>query len=151
MSLKIIVAIARNGVIGCEGRMPWHLPEDLKHFKELTMGRTVVMGRKTFESIGKPLPGRTNVVVTRQQDFETQGVQVVHSLAEAVAKYPDAFIIGGAEVYRQALPLADELYITRIEADYEGDTKFPEFDPADWKLVSSEPHEKFGYFYYLKS
>lgn len=131
--------------------MPWHLPEDLKHFKELTMGRTVVMGRKTFESIGKPLPGRTNVVVTRQQDFETQGVQVVHSLAEAVAKYPDAFIIGGAEVYRQALPLADELYITRIEADYEGDTKFPEFDPADWKLVSSEPHEKFGYFYYLKS
>ncbi len=135
MSLKVIVAIARGGVIGCRGRMPWHLPEDLRYFKEVTMGGVVVMGRKTFESIGRPLPGRINVVVTRQADFAPPGVEVAHSLEEAVERHPDAFIIGGAEIYRQAMPMAGELYITEIDADYEGDTRFPEYDRAEWQLA----------------
>jgi dihydrofolate reductase len=130
--------------------MPWHLPEDLKRFKQLTMGGTVVMGRKTFESIGKPLPGRTNVVITRRDDFHPEGTEVVHSLDEAARKYPDAFIIGGAEIYRQALPLADELYITKIHAGYRGDTKFPKNDLRHWRRVSSEDHGSFEFTVYKK-
>ncbi len=119
--------------------MPWHLPEDLAYFKRTTMGHTVVMGRKTFESIGRPLPGRTNVVITRNLDFRAPAeVKVFHSLPEAIAVYPDSFVIGGAEIYRQALPLANELYITYIDAEYEGDVQFPRFDPAEWHEVSSE-------------
>jgi dihydrofolate reductase len=100
------------------------------------------MGRRTFESLGRPLPNRTNVVVTRREDYRPEGVEVVHSLEEAVRKYPDAFVIGGAEIYRQALPLANELYITKIDAAYKGDTYFPEWDPDEWRLASSEYHER---------
>jgi len=140
--ISIIVAVSRGGVIGAAGRMPWHIAEDLRYFKRVTMGAAVVMGRRTFESLGRPLPGRTNVVVTRDGAFAAEGVAVVHSLEDAVRDYPDAFIIGGGDIYRQAMPLADRLYITRIEADYEGDTHFPEWSAAEWRLVSSEPHER---------
>lgn len=139
--ISIIVAIAHGGVIGCKGSMPWHIAEDLRMFKRVTMGGTVVMGRKTFESIGRPLPGRTNVVVTRRGDFAHEGVEVVHSLEEALRKYPDAIIIGGAEIYREALPFADRLYLTRIHASYEGDTRFPDWDTGEWTLMSTERHE----------
>jgi dihydrofolate reductase len=122
--------------------MPWHLTEDLRYFRRLTLGRVVVMGRKTFESIGRPLPGRTNVVVTRNPDFRPEGVEVAGSLYGAVENHPDAFIIGGADIYRQALPLADRLYITNIDADFEGDTRFPEWNPAGWTLTSTERHER---------
>jgi dihydrofolate reductase len=130
--------------------MPWHIPEDLKYFKRLTMGGTVVMGRKTFESIGKPLPGRTNVIVTRQRDYRPEGTEIVHSLEEAVRKYPDAFIIGGAEIYRQALPLADTLHITKIYASYRGDTRFPKTDLRKWRRVSSENHCEFEFAVYSR-
>ncbi|MDR2894226.1 MAG: dihydrofolate reductase [Alistipes sp.] len=140
--LKIIVATAKDGVIGLGGKMPWHIAEDLQYFKRVTLGHTVVMGRKTFESLGRPLPGRTNVVITRNESFAPAGVEVAHSLEEAAHNHPDAFIIGGADIYRQALPLAGELYITHIDADYEGDTRFPEWNPAEWIPVSSEWHER---------
>ena len=148
--ISLIVAIAKNGVIGCEGKMPWHIPEDLRYFKRLTTGHTVIMGRKTFESLGRPLPNRTNVVVTRQKDYRPEGVEVVHSLEEAVAKHPDAFVIGGAEIYRQALPLADELYITKVHASYKGDTKFPKTDLRHWRRISSENHGSFEFVVYSR-
>ncbi len=140
--ISLIVAIANNNVIGASGGMPWHISEDLRYFKRVTTGHTVVMGRKTFESLGRPLPGRTNVVVTRQTDFRHEGVEVVHSLDQAERKYPDAFVIGGAEIYRQALPFAEQLYITKIDADFEGDTLFPQWNEAEWRLVCSERHAR---------
>ncbi len=138
--ITIIAAVAANGVIGDKNRLLWHISEDLKHFKALTTGHPVVMGRKTFESLGRPLPGRSNVVITRQR-IDIPGCTVVHSLAEAVALFaPDEeiFIIGGAQIYAAALPLADRLCLTRVERAYEGDTRFPEWDPARWRLTSSE-------------
>jgi dihydrofolate reductase len=150
MSLRVIVAMAENGVIGAGGKMPWHIPEDLAYFKRLTTGHVVVMGRKTFESLGRPLPGRTNVVVTRNRDWTADGALVVHSLGEAVRKYPDAFVIGGAEIYREALPLADELYITKIRAAYRGDTKFPKTDLRRWRRVFSEDHGSFEFTVYSR-
>ena len=150
MSLKIIVAIARGGVIGRDGKMPWHIPEDLQYFKRTTTGHAIVMGRKTFESLGRPLPNRTNVVVTRQKDYRPEGVEVVHSLEEAVRKYPDAFVIGGAEIYRQALPLADKLYITKIHATYKGDTYFPKTDLRRWRRICSEDHGHFEFAVYSR-
>lgn len=139
--LSIIVAVAQNGVIGDRNRLIWHISEDLRHFKALTSGHPVIMGRKTFESLGRPLPNRTNVVITRQ-NMEIPGCRVVHSLDEALALFPDpaeeVFIIGGAQVYAQALPLADRFYLTRVERDYEGDTRFPAWDADAWRLVSSE-------------
>jgi dihydrofolate reductase len=142
MSLRIIVAVADGGVIGAGGGMPWHISEDLQYFKRTTTGHAVVMGRRTFESLGRPLPNRTNVVVTHREDYRPEGVEIVHSLEEAVRNYPDAFIIGGAEIYRQAMPLADELYLTRVHAAFDGDVYFPEWDRAEWTLVSSEYHER---------
>ncbi len=143
--ISIIVAIARNGVIGGDNRLLWHISEDLRRFKALTTGHPVVMGRKTWESLGRPLPGRTNVVLTRQLDFAPEGAVVVHSLEEAVRMFPpqeEVFIIGGGELYAQALPLADRLYITTVEADYEGDVRFPEWDQSQWQLTSRELHER---------
>jgi dihydrofolate reductase len=122
--------------------MPWHISEDLQYFKRVTTGHVVVMGRRTFESLGRPLPGRTNVVVTRRADLRLEGVTVVHSLQEAVRMFPDAFIIGGGEIYAAAMPLADKLYITRIDAEWEGDTRFPDWNEGDWQLVSTERHER---------
>ena len=138
--LSLIVAVAQNGVIGDRNALLWHISEDLKHFKALTSGHPVVMGRKTYESLGRPLPNRTNVVISRQE-LEIPGCRVVHSLDEALALFPgdeEVFIIGGAQIYAEALPRADRFYLTRVFHAYEGDTRFPEWDEAQWRLVSSE-------------
>ena len=142
--ISIIVAVAQNGVIGCENRLIWHIREDLQRFKRLTTGHPVVMGRKTFESLGRPLPNRTNVVITRQTEYAPQGVEVVHSLEEAIGMFPaseEIFIIGGAEIYRQAMPRADRFYLTEVCRDYEGDVCFRAWDREEWELVSEERHE----------
>ena len=142
MKLSIIAAMSLNRVIGRENRLPWRLPSDWARFKKLTMGHCLVMGRKTFESIGRPLPGRTTVVLTRQRDYAPPGVQVAQSLEEALAMATgdEVFITGGSEIYRQTLPRAERLYLTLIKATLEGDTYFPEFAEADWPLVSQQDH-----------
>ncbi|WP_300107248.1 dihydrofolate reductase [uncultured Alistipes sp.] len=148
--IAIIVAVAENGVIGSENRLLWHISEDLKHFKTVTTGHPVVMGRKTFKSLGRPLPNRRNVVITRQ-DLQIEGVEVVHSLDEALALFsPDeqVFIIGGAQIYAQALPLADTFFLTRVYHPYEGDTRFPVWDEREWTRVECtrfECGEKYPY------
>jgi dihydrofolate reductase len=149
--VSLVVAAAANGVIGRENRMPWHLPEDLAHFKRLTLGHPVVMGRKTYESIvetlGKPLPGRTNIVVTRQAGFEAPGCVVSRSLDAALAaarESEEVFVIGGAELYRLALERADRVYLTRIHAAFEGDATFPALDPACWRETAREDHPPAG-------
>jgi dihydrofolate reductase len=136
--LIVVAAMARNRVIGHQGRMPWHLPADLKHFKAITLGHPVVMGRKTFESIGKPLPGRLNVVISRQRLQLPDGVALAGSLEEALRACNDAgrvMVIGGGEIYRQALPLASGLELTYVDDQPAGDTRFPEFDRMDWDLT----------------
>jgi len=138
-----VAALASNGVIGVDGRLPWHLPEDLKHFKSLTMGQPVIMGRRTWESIGRALPGRRNIVVTRQPGFAAAGAHVASSLEESIALCGDArlaFVIGGAALYAAALPIADALEFTEIDAAFDGDTKFPAFDRGEWREVRREPH-----------
>jgi dihydrofolate reductase len=141
MSLSILVAMARNRTIGVNNTLPWRCPEDLKHFKTLTMGHHMIMGRKTFDSIGKPLPGRTTVIVTRNTDLRIEGCLIAHSLKEAIAVCvgdEEIFIVGGAELYRQAISLVDTLYITEIQQDIEGDAHFPEFDKSAWLETSRE-------------
>ena len=140
--VSLVAALARGRVIGIENRLPWHLPEDLQRFKRLTMGAPVIMGRNTRESIGRPLPGRRNIVVTRQPQAAWNGCSVAHSLDEALAlaaDAPEVFVIGGAELYAQALPRADRLYLTFIDADVSGDAFFPELDPAAWREIAREP------------
>ncbi len=143
MKLKLILARSRNGVIGRDNTMPWHLPEDLAHFKRTTMGAPVIMGRKTWESLPprfRPLPGRLNIVVTRQLDWDADGVKVAHSLQEACAQCASAetaWIIGGAELYRLAMPWADEAVVTEIDADFEGDAFAPVFGP-NWHEIARE-------------
>lgn len=139
--VSIIVATDERGAIGHQGRLPWRLPEDLKHFKALTLGKPVVMGRKTWDSIGRPLPGRLNIVVTRQGRLELPGATVVGSLDEALEQagdVPEVCIIGGAEIYRLALPLADTVHLTRVHATVAADTFFPALDPAEWAQVTRE-------------
>ena len=141
--ISVIAAMARNHVIGINNRLPWHLPEDLKHFKTLTMGHHIVMGRKTFESLPGVLPGRTSVVITRSPVYQAPGCLVVNSIDNALAACKgddEAFIVGGAELYAQALALADRLYLTEIQADYDGDARFPDFDHGQWREVSRESH-----------
>lgn len=147
--LALIVAAAENGVIGRNNALPWHLPEDLRYFKRLTMGKPIIMGRKTFASIGKPLPGRTNIVITRNPVFRAEGVKVVSSLAAAlelaqhvalVDGAEEAVVIGGAEIYRAALPQADRLYLTEVHAVVEGDAVLPDIDWNKWLEVSREHH-----------
>jgi dihydrofolate reductase len=141
MNLSLIVAMARNRTIGVNNTLPWRCPEDLKHFKALTMGHHMIMGRKTFDSIGKPLPGRTTVIVTRNTELKVEGCLVAHSLEQAITVCQDdseIFIVGGAELYAQALPLVDKLYITEIHQDIDGDAHFPAYNQADWSLVSKE-------------
>jgi dihydrofolate reductase len=143
--LSIIVAMARNRTIGVNNTLPWRCPEDLKHFKTLTMGHHMIMGRKTFDSIGKPLPGRTTVVVTRNNDMQVEGCLVAHSLKEAIslsAGDPEIFVVGGAELYQQAVSLVDTLYITEIQQDVEGDAHFPVFDKSAWQDTSREVHSQ---------
>jgi dihydrofolate reductase len=139
----IVAALAHNRAIGRNNGMPWRLPEDLKRFKRLTLGHAVIMGRKTFESIGSPLPGRNNIVLTRSRDWAPSGCVVVHTLESALAaigESQDAFVIGGAQVYALAMPLAQRLYMTEIARDFEGDAFFPEFDRSQWREVSRERH-----------
>ena len=132
--MSLVVAVARNGVIGKDNGLPWHLPADLKHFKATTLGKPILMGRRTFESIGKPLPGRTNIVLTRDRLWRAAGTVVVNTVPEALEVAPQApelAVIGGAEVFRLCLPLAQRIHLTRVLADFEGDTFFPPLD-ADW-------------------
>jgi dihydrofolate reductase len=136
--LSVIVAMARNRVIGIRNTLPWRLPEDLKHFKALTMGHHIVMGRKTYESIGKPLPGRTTVIVTRDAGYRMDGCLTANSIDGAIAVCgadPEIFFVGGAELYAQVLPRADRLYLTEIQAEYEGDARFPPFEMGEWREV----------------
>lgn len=142
--VSVIVAVAANGVIGDKNTLLWRLSEDLKRFKALTEGHPIVMGRKTFESLGRPLPKRENVVITRQ-DISLEGCTVVHSLEEALARFnaeTEVFIIGGGEIYAQAMPLADRFYLTVVEADFAGDTSFPVWDREAWELESVERLEQ---------
>ena len=139
--LALVVAMAQNRTIGINNTLPWRIPEDLKHFKALTMGHHMIMGRKTFDSIGKPLPGRTTVVVTRDRNLQIEGCVMAHSLDEALAACAGdekIFVVGGAELYQQALPLVDTLYITEIRQDVEGDAHFPEFNGDAWQEVSRD-------------
>jgi dihydrofolate reductase len=141
--LALIAALADNRVIGRDNRLPWRLSADLRHFKTVTMGKPVIMGRNTYESIGKPLPGRSNIVLTRDPHYQAPGCQVVHSLdqaLEAAAGHAEVMVIGGAQLYRQAIDRAKRLYLTRVKADVEGDTLFPEFDPAQWRELDRESH-----------
>lgn len=140
-ALSLIVAHANNRVIGHNNQLPWHLPEDLKRFKSLTMRHHIMMGRKTYESLGRLLPGRTTVIVTRDPDYKVEGAKVVHSIPEALAACAgdnEPFLIGGAELYSQALPFVTRLYLTRVFAQVKGDAFFPELEMSDWELLSEQ-------------
>ncbi|WP_281212425.1 type 3 dihydrofolate reductase [Shewanella insulae] len=143
MKIAMIAAMANNRVIGKDNQMPWHLPEDLRHFKQMTLGKPVVMGRKTFESIGRPLPGRHNLVVSRQKDLVIEGVTCVTSFEQAkevVKGCEELVVIGGGQLYAELLPQADSLYLTEINLDVEGDTHFPDWDDGSWLCLNSESH-----------
>jgi dihydrofolate reductase len=147
MTVSIIVAIAKNNAIGKDNKLLWYLPNDLKHFKDVTTGHTVIMGRKTYDSVGKPLPKRRNIIITRQA-ISIEGCEVVNSLEAALALCKDeseVFIVGGAEIYRQSIPLTDRIYLTVIDQEFDGDSFFPELDPAEWEekeRENFEPDEK---------
>jgi len=141
--ISVIAALAKNRVIGIENRLPWRLPEDLAHFKALTLNHPILMGRKTFESLGRPLPGRTNIVITRNAHYKPDGCLVADSIQGAIALCADAdevFFIGGAELYAQAIPLADRLYLTEVDIEAEGDAWFPDYDRNAFREVSRQPH-----------
>ena len=150
MTVSLIAARSENDVIGRHGGIPWHLPADLQHFKRLTTGHTIVTGRKTFQSIGRPLPGRRTVVITRNPDFTAEDVTAVSSLDEALCTAEqdpfetdgrvEVFVVGGEEIYKQALPLAGRMYLTRVHTVVDGNVRFPEFTEEEWELRSSEQH-----------
>ncbi|MEE4192440.1 MAG: dihydrofolate reductase [Halieaceae bacterium] len=153
MSVALIAAVSDNGVIGRDNRLPWYIPADLRYFKQVTLGKPVIMGRKTWESMNRPLPGRTNIVITRQADYVAEGARVVPDLAAAIELaesvalidgIEEIMIIGGAEIYRLALPAAKRLYLTEVHADVEGDTFFPDWDRGVWQEASREQHEAPG-------
>ena len=144
MKISIVVAMAANGVIGQDNELPWHLPADLKHFKETTMGKPILMGRKTWESIGRPLPGRTSIVITRDSTYSAAGCVVVNSIEAAITaagEEDEVMVIGGAELYRQVLPNADTIYLTRIHERFDGDTRFPEIRDTEWQQLERVDHE----------
>lgn len=162
MTISLIAAAAENNVIGKNNNLPWHLPADMKYFRETTMGHCVIMGRKNYDSIPekfRPLQGRTNIIVTRQNNFSAPDCIVVHSLEEALGEAkkknePEAFIIGGGEIFKQALPLADKIYLTKIHHNIEGDVYFPVLNPDDWKEESAYHHKaddknKFDYSFLI--
>ncbi len=146
--ISLIAAMGENRVIGSRGKIPWRMPADFEHFKNLTMGHPVIMGRKTLESIKRPLPGRTNIVITTQKDFKAEGCMVAGSLDDALrlaASAPGAeeiFVIGGEQIYKLALPKATVIYLTTVHGTFEGDAFFPEFSEAEWQLAQSEFHKK---------
>ncbi len=148
MKIALVVAAARNRAIGLNNKMPWHLPEDLKYFKRVTMGKPVIMGRNTFESIGRPLPGRPNIVISRNADYKAEGITLVNSLdaaLQAAAKLlppgvDEVMVIGGAQIYAQALVMADRLYLTEVDAEPEADAFFPAIDRKEWREVARESH-----------
>lgn len=143
MMISIITAMDENQLIGKDNGLPWKLPADLQFFKKVTMAKPIIMGRKTFESIGRPLPGRTNVVITRDASFEAEGCEVVYSLENAIEKVKDvneAMVIGGENIYKQFLPLADRLYLTKVSGSFDGDAWFPEISFNQWKLIEREDH-----------
>ena len=144
MRLSIVVAMDSNRLIGKDNGLPWHLPADLAFFKKLTTGNTILMGRKTFDSIGRPLPNRRNIVITRNADIEITGCEVVNSIEEALSLAQgetEVMVIGGAKLYQQILPIADRLYITQIEGEFDGDTYFPSYNEAEWFQISIESRE----------
>ena len=142
--IVLIVAMARNRVIGKDGALPWHLSEDLKRFRSLTMGHPIIMGRKTYDSIGRPLPGRRNIVISRDPDLIIEGIETASSLQSALEITADAdevFVIGGQQIYQLALPMAERIELTLIDHDFDGDVLFPEINPADWKESHRESRE----------
>lgn len=149
--ISIIVAVAKNGVIGCHNRLIWHMSEDLKRFKALTIGHPIIMGRKTFESIGRPLPGRTNIVVSRNTELKIDGVSVVGSIQEAIDMLPqedEIFIIGGGQIYEQALPLTSKIYLTLVDQTPDGDTFFPEITQDEWREVKRTEADGYAFIDY---
>ena len=143
MIVSIIAAMDRNRLIGSNNQLPWHLPADLGHFKQVTMGKPIIMGRKTYESIGRALPGRTNIVLTRSSDFNAEGVLTANTLEQAldyVSAEDEVMIIGGSAIYELTLPRADRLYLTYVENSFEGDAWFPDFDLEQWHIIASEEH-----------
>jgi len=143
--IVMIAAASENNVLGKDNQLVWHLPDDFKRFKKLTTGHYIIMGRKTFESFPKPLPNRTHVVISRQQNYQPEGCIVVNSIQKAIASVPeneDAFIIGGGEIYKQSIALADKIELTRVHTTLEGDAFFPEIDQTIWQLEASESHPK---------
>ena len=142
-TITLIVAVADSGVIGRDNTLPWHLPDDLRRFKRITMGKPIVMGRKTFDSIGKPLPGRQNIVVTRDTNYRREGVTVVHDAEAALSAagaVPEVMVIGGAELFRTLLPRAGRLHLTRVHGNIEGDVVWPALDDREWRVVERESH-----------
>lgn len=142
--ISLIAAMGRNRELGFGNKLPWHLPDDLKRFKKLTRGHTVIMGRKTYESIGKPLPERKNIVVTRDPSYRAAGCVVVNSMADALREAgadSENFVIGGAEIYALALPFADKIYLTAVDAERPADAYFPEFEEKQWRITKTEPHQ----------
>jgi dihydrofolate reductase len=161
MNLSIVVAASDNNVIGKDNRLLWHLPNDMKFFKNTTWALPVIMGRKTYESLGKPLVGRTNIVITRQKDWKAEGVKPVESINDAIHAAEDtdaleAYIVGGGEIYKQALPLSQRVYLTRVHTKLEGDTYFPPLNEKEWKLLSqldfkADTKHKFDYSFQVWS
>jgi len=152
MTITLLAAVGANLVIGRDGNMPWHLPQDLAHFKATTMGHTMVMGRKTYDSIGGALPGRRTIVITGQQGWHAAGAEVAHSLAEAfaLAGPTDVFVVGGEQVYREAMPFADQMLLTQIDQSPDGDAYFPPFEADHWQEASREGHEGFAFVSYIR-
>lgn len=158
MLISLVVAASTNNVIGKNNQLLWSLPNDMKFFKNTTWAMPVLMGRKTFESLGKPLPGRLNIVITRQKDWKPEGATIVHSLEDAIqaaaaAHYKEAFVIGGGEIFKEAMAVADKLFMTRVDADLEGDAFFPVIDTTQWQIVSEDsrtPDAKHAYAYHFQ-
>ncbi len=145
MIISLIAAIGENRELGLGNKLPWHLPDDLKRFKEITRGHTVIMGRKTFESIGRLLPDRKNIIITRNKDFKVEGAIIVSNFEEALGESTgedEVFVIGGGEIFSLALPHADKMYLTHVETKLPNDAFFPEFNLSEWKVVNEESHPK---------
>ncbi len=143
--ISFVVAIGQNNVMGKDNAIPWHIPADLKFFKKVTMGHPIVMGRKTYDSIGKPLPGRENIIMTRNQHYAQEGCTIIHTVEELLKleeKNEEVCVIGGAEIFKITFPHADRLYLTKINHEFEGDTFFPDFDESEWKIISEEKGPK---------